>query len=120
MKRVLACVIGFFFLFTLAVVAVDQVGAATTKSDSTKEKVVKKQKTGIVVNLTDTSLKIEFKKKGKVDTMDFALLKPAKVEVGEKVTVYYTVKDGKNEAFNVKVKKASAKKTTKSKTISKN
>ena len=120
MKRVLVCVIGFIFLFTLAVMAVEQVNAAPAKSDAAKEKVAKKQKTGVVVNLTNTSIKIEFKKKGKVETMDFVLLKPAKVEVGGKVTVYYTIKDGKNEAFNVQVKKASAKKSTKSKTVSKN
>lgn len=120
MKRLLVGVIGFVFLFTLAVMAVEQAGAATAKTEPAKEKVAKKQKTGTVVNLTDVKIKIEFKKKGKVETMEFALLKPVKVDVGEKVTVYYTEKDGQKEAFNVKVKKASAKKSTKPKTISKN
>jgi len=120
MKRMLVCVIGFVFLFTLTVLAIEQASAATAKTEQAKEKVAKKQKTGTVVNLSDTKIKIEFKKKGKVETMEFALLKPVKAEVGEKVTVYYTEKDGQKEAFKVKVKKASAKKSTKTKTISKN
>lgn len=118
MKRFLVCVIGFIFLFTLTAMAIEQAGAATVKTEPAKEKVAKKQKTGTVVNLTETKIKIEFKKKGKVETMEFTLLKPAKVGVGEKVTVYYTEKDGQKEAFKVKVKKASAKKSTKTKSIS--
>ena len=118
MKRLLVCVIGFVFLFTLTAMAIEQAGAATAKTEPAKEKVAKKQKTGTVVNLTETKIKIEFKKKGKVETMEFTLLKPAKVGVGEKVTVYYTEKDGQKEAFKVKVKKASAKKSTKTKSIS--
>jgi len=118
MKRFLVCVIGFVFLFTLTALAMDQAGAATAKTDPVKEKIAKKQKTGTVINLTDTKIKIEFKKKGKVETMEFALLKPVKVEVGEKVTVYYTDKDGQKEAIKVKVKKGSAKKPKKAKTVS--
>ncbi len=118
MKRFLLCVIGFVFLFTLTAMAMDQANAATAKTDPVKEKIAKKQKTGTVINLTDTKIKIEFKKKGKVETMEFALLKPIKAEVGERVTVYYTDKDGQKEAIKVKVKKGSAKKPTKAKTVS--
>ncbi len=118
MKRFLVCVIGFVFLFTLTAMAMNQAGAATAKTDPVKEKIAKKQKTGTVINLTDTKIKIEVKKKGKVETMEFTLLKPVKVEVGEKVTVYYTDKDGQKEAIKVKVKKDSAKKPKKAKTVS--
>ncbi|MFA7684542.1 MAG: hypothetical protein WCX84_07000 [Syntrophales bacterium] len=121
MKRFLVCLVGFLFTFILAgnVVAVDQPAAAPTTTEQAKEKVAKRQKTGIVVNLTETKIKIEFKNKGKVDTMEFSLLKPAKVQVGEKVTVFYTEKDGQKEAFRVTAKKASAKKSSKSKSTSK-
>jgi hypothetical protein len=120
MKRAMVVMIGFIFLCSLLFVAVEQVSAAASKADPAKEKVAKKQKTGTVVNLTDTTIKIEFKKKGKVETMDFVLLKPAEVNVGEKVTVYYQQKGDIKEAFKVKVKKSSARKTAKPKTISKN
>jgi Na+-transporting methylmalonyl-CoA/oxaloacetate decarboxylase gamma subunit len=120
MKRLMVFMVGFVFLFSLVVMAADQVSASITKTDSAKEKVAKRQKTGTVVNLSDEAIKIEFTKKGKKETMEFALTKPAKVSLGEKVTVYYTEKDGKKEALNIKVKKASAKKSTKTKTISKN
>jgi len=118
MKRVMVLMIGFVFLFSLTVIAVGQVSATTATPEAAKVKLAKKQKTGIVVNLSDTIIKIEFTKKGKKDTMTFTLTKPVKVSVGEKVTVYYTKKDGKMEAF--KVKKASAKKAGKSKVVSKN
>jgi ribosomal protein S1 len=119
MKRLTVFVIGFVFLFSLAVLAVEQGYAATATTEPVKGKVVKKQKTGTVVNLSDVMIKIEFTKKGKKETMEFALAKPAKASVGEKVTVYYTEKDGKKEAFKVEIKKT-AKKSTKTKTISKN
>ena len=121
MIRFLVCLVGLLFTFILAanVVEVDQPAAAPTRTELAKEEVAKRQKTGIVVNLTETKIKIEFKNKGKVDTMEFSLLKPAKVQVGEKVTVFYTEKDGQKEAFRVTAKKASAKKSSKSKTTSK-
>lgn len=106
-------------MFSLAVLSVEQASAAAEKQDQVKTKVVKRQKTGTVVNLSDEVIKIEFTKKGKKEAMEFFLTKPAKTSVGEKVTVYYTEKDGKKEAFKVEVKKT-AKKSTKSKTISKN
>jgi hypothetical protein len=120
MKRLMVFMVGFVFLFSLAVMAVEQVSAAVEKTDPVKTKVAQRQKTGTVVNLSDVMIKIEFTKKGKTETMEFALTKPAKVAVGEKVTVYFTEKDGKLEVVKVKVKKASAKKSTKTKTISKN
>jgi len=120
MKRVMVLMIGFVFLFSLTVMAVEQVSATTAAPEAAKVKVAKKQKTGTVVGLSDEMIKIEFTKKGKKDSMTFALTKPAKVSVGEKVTVYYTEKDGKKEAFKVKVKKASAKKSGKSKVVTRN
>jgi hypothetical protein len=120
MKRFMVFMVGFVVLFSLAVMAVEQVSAAVEKPDPVKAKVGQRQKTGTVVNLSDVMIKIEFTKKGKTDTMEFALTKPAKVAVGEKVTVYYTEKDGKKEALKIKVKKTSAKKSTKTKTVSRN
>lgn len=119
MKRLMVFMVGFVFLFSLMVLAVEQASATTENPDAGKAKVVKRQKTGTVVNLSDEKIKLEFTKKGKKETMEFALTKPAKASVGEKVTVYYTEKDGKKEAFKMEVKK-SAKKSTKPKTISKN
>jgi hypothetical protein len=120
MKRLMVFMIGFMFLFSLAVIAAEQASAATAKTEPVKGKVAQRQKTGTVVNLSDVVIKIEFTKKGKTETMEFALTKPAKVSVGEKVTVYYTEKDGKKEALKIKIKKTSAKKSTRTKTISRN
>ena len=111
MKRFMVLMIGFIFLFSLVVLAAEQVFAVTAKTEPVKEKVVQRQKTGTVVNLSDVMIKIEFTKKGKTETMEFTLTKPVKITVGEKVTVYYTEKDGK---------KSSAKKSTRTKTIPKN
>jgi ribosomal protein S1 len=120
MKRFTVFVLGFIFLFCTFALVVEQATAGPAPTDPVKAKVAKRQKTGTVVNLTDALIKIEFAKKGKKDSMEFGLTEPAKVSVGEKVTVYYTEKDGKKEAFKVTVKKTSAKKSTKKKTISKN
>lgn len=120
MKRLMVCMIGFVFLFALSVSAVEQVCAAKAQKEPAKEKVAKRQKTGNVVTLTDVMLKIEFTKKGKTETMEFALTAPVKVAVGEKVTVYYTEKDGRKEVLRVKSKEGAAKKPSRSKTISKN
>ena len=114
MKRCIAFLIGFVFLFSLTtIVAADQTPPVTAKGEvSTKEKVVKRQKTGKVVKVSDSKLIITFTKKGERETMEFVLPSPEKVSPGERVTVYYVEKDGVKEVVKVQVKEA--RETTKS------
>jgi hypothetical protein len=100
--------IGFVFLFTLTTIAAaEQTKPASTKEAPAKEKIVKRQKTGKVLKISDSHLVITFKKKGvqEQDTMEFILTSPEKLSIGEKVTVFFIErKDGKREATRVKIK----------------
>jgi hypothetical protein len=99
--------IGFIFLFTLTTIAAaTQTTSATTKEAPAKEKVVKRQKTGKILKISDTHLTLTFKKKGvqEQDTMEFILSSPEKLQRGERVTVFYVEKDGKKEALRIKIK----------------
>jgi len=108
MKRKMIFLIGFVFLFALTTIAVaEQTVPASTKEAPAKEKVVRKQKTGKVLKVSDSHLVITFKKKGvqEQETMEFILTSPEKLSLGEKVTVYFIErKDGKREATRVKIK----------------
>ena len=107
MRRHLIFLISFVFLFTLTTIAAaEQTVPASTKDTSAKEKVVKRQKTGKVLKISDSQLIITFKKKGVQETMEFVLSSPEKLSVGEKVTVYYIEKDEGNEAIKVQIKDA--------------
>jgi hypothetical protein len=57
---------------------------------------------GIVIEITDTALKIERKVKDKVETMDFTLEKPlVKIKAGDKVRVSYITREDLNVATRV-------------------
>lgn len=58
--------------------------------------------TGIVKEISDTSLLVERSVKDSVETMEFTLDKPAEnIKVGDKIKVSYIKRDGKNIARKV-------------------
>jgi hypothetical protein len=107
MKRLMVLLLAVAFLFAGTAFAAEKAkGTAKT---------AKMTATGKIVDLSDTMLKVERSVKGKTETMEFGLDKPlAGMKVGDKVTVHYVVKDGKNVATKV-TKSEAAKKTEKTK-----
>ena len=117
MKRMMILLVGMLFIFGVSAAAFAADAAPTTKAPAVTAPaapapaVVKKtahsvkathmRTYGKVTEMTDTSLKIERKVKGKAEMMEFALEKPAKVKVGEIVTVRYVRKNGQNLALYV-------------------
>jgi len=93
-------IIGLAFFFCTIAFAGDQTAPGVPESEKAKAtsiKIVKMKKTGKVVEVTDTMLKIERTVKGTVETFEFALEKPiTKFKVGDKVVVRYITKDEKN------------------------
>lgn len=58
--------------------------------------------TGIVKEISDTTIMVERSVKGNVETMEFALDKPVQnIKAGDKVSVAYIKKEGKNIAIKV-------------------
>jgi hypothetical protein len=122
MKRLMVLMVAAVFIFSgmafAADVAKDKAGAAVTdkggKDVQTKSpkaappKVAKMSFSGKVLDISDKALKVERVVKEKPETMDFVLEKAVEgVKAGDKVTVTYVVKDGKNVAQKVaKVKEA--------------
>jgi len=106
MKRLMVVLLAVVFLFAGTAFAAEKAkGTAPAKA-------AKMTAVGQVLEISDKALKLDRKGKEKSEVMDFALDKPvAGVKAGDKVTVHYAVKDGKNVA--TKVTKAAAKKTEK-------
>lgn len=106
MKRVMVLLLTAVFLFAGAAFAADQTKGGAAKAAPAKT--AKMTATGKIVELSDTALKLERSAKGKTETKDFGLEKPLgpDLKVGDKVTVHYVTKDGKNVA--TKVSKAQA------------
>ena len=106
MKRLMVVLLAVVFLFAGTAFAAEKAkGTAPAKA-------AKMTAVGQVLEISDKALKLDRKGKEKSEVMDFALDKAVGgVKAGDKVTVHYTVKDGKNVA--TKVTKAEAKKTEK-------
>jgi hypothetical protein len=65
-------------------------------------RVTKMRAAGIVIEVTDVTLKIERKVKDKAETMEFALEKPSvNIKAGDKVRVSYITREDKNVATKV-------------------
>jgi hypothetical protein len=112
MKRVLVLLLAAVFLFAGAAFAAEQPKAA---KPAPAKGAAKMTATGKILELSDTALKLERSAKGGTTTTDFSLEKPQpELKVGDKVTVSYVTKDGKNMATKVS-KAQAAKKTTKKK-----
>ena len=111
MKRVLVLLVAAIFLFAGAALAANQ----TKGGKAAPAKTTSMTASGKVVDISATALKIERSAKGKTETMEFGLDKPASADIkaGDKVTVHYVKKDGKNVA--TKISKAAAKKPAKKK-----
>jgi len=112
MKRLMVLLLAVAFLFAGTAFAAEK-AKGTTKAAPAKA--AKMTATGKIVDLSDAMLVVERSVKGKAETMEFGLDKPlAGMKVGDKVTVHYVVKDGKNMATKV-TKSEAAKKTEKTK-----
>ena len=120
MKRVMVLMVAAIFLFSGVVFAAEAVkdkagGEVKAKSGGevkAKEKkaappkVDRKKASGTVSAISDTALKLQAK-----ESMDFVLAKAyPDVKAGDKVTVTYVVKDGKNVAEKVAKAKPPAEK----------
>ncbi|MCX5848056.1 MAG: hypothetical protein NTW65_01210 [Deltaproteobacteria bacterium] len=98
MKKALLHVICLVFLLSALAFAADK-PSPTVKADPVKTNIVKAAKmhaTGKVIEIYDESIKIERTVKGDVETMEFALDKPAaNIGVNDSVKIEYMEKDGK-------------------------
>jgi hypothetical protein len=104
MKKALGYVVGLIFVLSTFAFAVDR-PASHVKADPVKTNIVKAAKmhaTGKVVDISDEAVKIERTVKGDVETMEFALEKPAKnINVNDSVKIDYMEKEGKLVASRV-------------------
>src|SRR5664279_1676889 len=117
MKRALVYIVSVAFLLSALVFAADKPVTNTTKVDRAKTNVVKSTKmnaTGKVIEISDSSIKIERTVKGNAETMEFVLEKPAvNITVNDSVKIAYIEKDG--QLLVSRVVKATPKKMEKKK-----
>jgi hypothetical protein len=104
MKKSLSYVIGFVFLLSALAFAADK-SIPAVQANPVKTNIVKAAKmhaTGKVIEISDASIKIERTVKGDVETMEFALDKPAaNIGVSDSVKIEYMEKDSKLVASRV-------------------
>ena len=105
MKRALVYIVGVAFLLSALAFAADKPSTDTTKVDLSKTNVVKSAKmnaTGKVIELSNSSIKIERTVKGNAETMEFVLDKPTEnIAVNDSVKIAYIEKDGQLLASHV-------------------
>ena len=105
MKRALVYIVSGFFLLSAVVFAADKSATDTTKVDSAKTNVVKSAKMnarGKVIDISDSSIKIERTVRGNVEVMQFALENPTEnVTVNDTVKIAYINQGGKLVAHRV-------------------
>jgi hypothetical protein len=105
MKRALVYIVSVAFLLSALSFAADKPATDTTKVDPAKTHVVKPAKmnaTGKVIEISDSSIKIERTVKGNAETMEFVLDKPTEnVAVNDSVKIAYIEKDGQLLASRV-------------------
>lgn len=105
MKKTFVCLAGLFCLLAAFSFAADKNATTSNQSDVLKTAAVKTAKMnarGKVVEISDTSIKIERSIKGNVEIMEFGLETPAKdIAVNDSVKIDYSVKDGKLTASRV-------------------
>ena len=98
MKRSLVYIVSVAFLLSALSFAADKPATVTPKVDPAKTHVVKSAKmnaTGKVIEISDSSIKIERTVKGNAETMEFVLDKPTEnVAVNDSVKISYIKKDG--------------------------
>jgi hypothetical protein len=117
MKRALVYIVCVAFLLSALAFAADKPVIDKTKVDSAKTNVVKSAKmnaTGKVIEISDSSIRIERTVKGNAETMEFVLEKPAvNITVNDSVKIAYIEKDG--QLLVSRVVKATPKKMEKKK-----
>ncbi|MCX5844111.1 MAG: hypothetical protein NT022_10265 [Deltaproteobacteria bacterium] len=125
MKRLMVLVASFIFVFSAYMSAAEGPSGPPAKSEPPKSVTMKPPKetkltiTGIVKDISDTTITVERTVKGKTESVGFILDKPLeKIKIGEKVRVSYIKKGDKHIAtrvtpFDVKI----IKKATPSKEI---
>jgi hypothetical protein len=105
MKRALVYMVSVAFLLSALAFAADKPATDTTKVDPAKTNVVKPTKMyakGKVIEISDSSIKIERTVKGNAETMEFVLDKPAEnITVNDSVKIAYIEKDGQLLASRV-------------------
>ena len=105
MKRALVYIVSVAFLLSALAFAADKSATDTTKVDPAKTNVVKSAKmhaTGKVIDISDSSIKIERTLKGDIETMKFSLENPAEnIAENDIVKIAYTNQDGKLVAHRV-------------------
>jgi hypothetical protein len=116
-KRALVYIVSVAFLLSALAFAADKPATDATKVDSAKTNVVKSAKmnaTGKVIEISDSSIKIERTVKGNAETMEFVLEKPAEnIAVNDSVKIAYIEQDG--QLLVSRVVKATPKKMEKKK-----
>ena len=105
MRRVLVYIVSVAFLLSAMAFAADKSATDTTKVDPAKTNVVKSAKmhaTGKVIDISDSSIKIERTLKGDIETMKFSLENPAEnIAANDIVKIAYINQDGKLVATRV-------------------
>ena len=115
MKEALWYMVGAVLVLSTLAFAADR-PASSVKTSPVKANIVKIAKmhaTGKVVDISSESIKIERTIKGDIETMEFALDKPAiNIMINDSVKIDYTEKDGKlvaSRVAKVKIKKKEGK-----------
>jgi hypothetical protein len=108
MRHFMVFVVGLAFAFGALAFATDKPSVVPSNTQPVKAAPIKLRKetrvsfTGIVKEISDTTIMVERTVKGNVETMEFALDKPAEnIKAGDKVKVSYVKKEGKNIAMKV-------------------
>ncbi|MCX5853260.1 MAG: hypothetical protein NTZ24_01520 [Deltaproteobacteria bacterium] len=108
MRRFTLIIVGLAFAFCALAFATDKPSVVPYNTHPAKAAPIKTRKetrvsfTGIVKEITDTTIMVERTVKGSMEAMEFALDKPAaNIKVGDKVKVSYVKKEGKNIAMKV-------------------
>jgi len=108
MRHFIVFVAGLVFAFAGLACTADKPSDVRTKTQTAEADTMKSIKktrvsfTGIVKDLSDATIMVERNIKNRVETMEFALDKPAKnFKVGDKVKVSYIKKENKNIATKV-------------------
>ena len=90
---------GVTFILCAWAFAAEQVAtpapAPAAPSGAVRAKITKMRAPGIILEITDSKLKIERKVKDDVELMEFVLEKPVKFKVGDKVRISYVDNNGR-------------------------
>jgi hypothetical protein len=108
MRHLMLFIAGLVFTFGAMAFTPDKPTDIPAKTQPVKSSSIKAGKetrvsfTGIVKEITDTTIMVERAVKGNVEIMEFALDKPVEnIKAGDKVKVSYIKKDGKNIVIKV-------------------